>query len=325
MTSERTSRASRLADRLVLQGGEGGHPHQRAVELAHVGADVRGDELGHLVRQLDLLEVGLPLQDGGAGLELRHVDLDPHAPLEAGAEPVLQPLQLLGAAVAGEDDLDVLLVERVEGVEELLRRLLLARQELHVVHEQRGALAVLLAELVERALAQGVHEVVGVALGGDHRDPAAGAGRQDGVADRVEQVGLAEAGVAVDEERVPGVARLLGHRVGGGEGEAVRLADHEGLEDVARARAGVARRRGGRGGEPPGRRGPRAAGLGLARPVVHHEDHPGRAAGHLRQELLEPSPVVVVHEVAVELVRRGHVEPLRRPWRRARRLANQRS
>ena len=139
-------------------------------QLADVGADVGGEQGGHVVGQVDPLELGLLLEDGGPGLELGDVDLHPHAPLEAGAEPLLQPLQLLGAAIAGEDDLHVLLVEGVEGVEELLGGLVLAGEELDVVDEQRAALAVLAAELVERALAQGVDEVVGVALGGDDGD-----------------------------------------------------------------------------------------------------------------------------------------------------------
>src|SRR5437899_11139475 len=44
---------------------------------------------------------------------------------------------------------------------------------------------------------------------------------------------LAEAGSAVDEERVVGLARRLRHRVRRGGGELVRLADDEGLEGVA--------------------------------------------------------------------------------------------
>src|SRR5206468_10484065 len=56
----------------------------------------------------------------------------------------------------------------------------------------------------------------------------------DVVADGVEEVGLAEAGVAVDEQRVVGLGRLLGHGQGGGVGEAVRLPDHEVLERVRR-------------------------------------------------------------------------------------------
>ena len=59
------------------------------------------------------------------------------------------------------------------------------------------------------------------------------------VADRVQQVGLAQAGLAVDEERVVGLGRRLGHRDRGGVGEPVAGADDEGLEGVLRVEPGV--------------------------------------------------------------------------------------
>lgn len=52
--------------------------------------------------------------------------------------------------------------------------------------------------------------------------------------DGVEQVGLAQSGVAVDEERVVGLRRSLGHRDRCGVGEAVRRADDEVVEVVLR-------------------------------------------------------------------------------------------
>ena len=103
----------------------------------------------------------------------------------------------------------MVVVEVVERVEELLRRLVLPREELHVVDEEGGALPVLAPEVLHGALREGGHEVVRVALGGDDRDAPAGGFVEDRVGDRVEQVRLAEAGVAVEEERVqtwPGFA-----------------------------------------------------------------------------------------------------------------------
>ena len=62
----------------------------------------------------------------------------------------------------------------------------------------------------------------------------------DLVADRVHQVGLAEADPAVQEERVVGVAGALGDRQAGGVGEAVGRADDEVGEGVARVEVGRA-------------------------------------------------------------------------------------
>ena len=48
--------------------------------------------------------------------------------------------------------------------------------------------------------------------------------------DGVDQVGLAQAGVPVDEEGVIVLGRVLGHRLGGGVGQLVAGAHHEGIE-----------------------------------------------------------------------------------------------
>ena len=49
----------------------------------------------------------------------------------------------------------------------------------------------------------------------------------------MQQVGLPQAGAAVDEEGVIGLAGLLGDAPGGGVGQAVSVADDEGVKGVA--------------------------------------------------------------------------------------------
>ena len=61
------------------------------------------------------------------------------------------------------------------------------------------------------------------------------------MADRVQQMGLAEARVAVDEQRVVGLGGGLGDRHGGRVGEPVAAADDERLECVLRVEAGGGR------------------------------------------------------------------------------------
>ena len=54
----------------------------------------------------------------------------------------------------------------------------------------------------------------------------------DGVGDGVEQVGLAQAGLPVDEQGVITLPRVVGHRPGGGVGELVGGAHHEPLKGI---------------------------------------------------------------------------------------------
>ena len=64
----------------------------------------------------------------------------------------------------------------------------------------------------------------------------------DLVAHRVHQVGLSEAGVAVDEQRVVELRRAVGRAPAGGGGELAVVADDEPLERVASVQPGGARR-----------------------------------------------------------------------------------
>ena len=136
----------------------------------------------------------------------------------------------LGGAVRGEDDLLGGALEVVVGVEELLLEALFALHELDVVDEQDVAVPVAALEGQGGRGPQRVDEVVHERLGGDVEDLAAGVVLGDVVPDGVEQVGLAQARVAVDEEGVVGAAGRLRHGLGGGVGQAVRRRGDEGLE-----------------------------------------------------------------------------------------------
>ena len=123
-------------DRLPVEAGERGDPDQRALELADVALDPGGDELEDLRRRVRALLGGLLAQDRDAGLQVGGLDVADQAPLEAGAQPVLERVQLPRRLVGADDDLLVGVVQGVEGVEELLLRALGALQELDVVDEQ---------------------------------------------------------------------------------------------------------------------------------------------------------------------------------------------
>ena len=128
--------------RLAVEVGERRDPDERALELADVGADLAGDVLEDVVGRRHPLEGRLLAEDRDPGLEVGRLDVADQAPLEPGPQPLLEPGQLLRRQVGGDDDLLVRVVQRVEGVEELLLRLHLAGQELDVVDEEHVDVAV---------------------------------------------------------------------------------------------------------------------------------------------------------------------------------------
>ena len=90
-------------------------------------------------------------------------------------------------------------------MEELLLRPLLAGDELDIIDQEEIDGAVLGAELGGPVVADRVDELVCEALGGEIEQAEGRVESGDLVADGVEQVGLAEADAAVDEERVIGL------------------------------------------------------------------------------------------------------------------------
>ena len=81
---------------------------------------------------------------------------------------------------------------------------LLARDELDVVHQQQVGHAVLHPEVLGAAGADGRDQLVGKLLTGDIHDDEVGVGALDLGLDGRQQMGLAEARAAVDEQRVVG-------------------------------------------------------------------------------------------------------------------------
>ena len=217
---------------LAGQRGVGGHADQRAFQAADVGANAVGQEIHDFLRQRHAHDLRLLLQNGQAHLDVRRLQVGDQPPLEARDQPVFQVLNLAGRPVAGQHDLLVRLVQRVEGVEELLLNPLLAGQKLDVVNQQHVRLPVFLAESGELVVLDAVNVFVGELLGGDVGDARALLVADDMLADGVQQMRLAQADAAVKEKRIVGFAGRLRHRQRGGVGKIVVVADHERVEGV---------------------------------------------------------------------------------------------
>ncbi len=243
--------------------------------------------------ELDALGLGLAAQDGDLGLEVGRADVGDQAPFEAAPQPLLQRLDVLGRGVAGEDDLLLRAVERVEGVEELLLHPLLVGQELNVVGQQHVDRAVLLAEARGAVEADRVDQLVDELLGRQVLDLQPAVLLADVVPDGVQQVGLAQAHAAVEEERVVAAPGLVGDGARGGVGELVRVADHEGVELVARLE----------------RRDPRRGADAARRAVADREQHLVRRALQIGDGAIHHRPVDLFERGDEALIRSAQDEP----------------
>ena len=223
-----------------------------------------------------LLEVrlGLGLQDAEPQLVVGRMQVDDQPPLQPRLDPLLEPVDLARRPVGGDDDLLLLLDQRVEGVEELLLRRVLAGDELHVVDHQHVDRAEHLLEAVHLLEAQRRDEAVHELLGREVEHPRLGVAAAHLPGDGVHQVGLAEADAAVEEQRVEAHRPALGHALGdparGGVRQLVRLADDEIVEGAAPVER---RRRAGRTSAP------RATGRTPARPAPRRDRGSSAPAG----------------------------------------------
>ncbi len=102
----------------------------------------------------------LLLQDAQPQFVIGRVQIDHEPPLQARADALFEIGDLAGAAICRQDDLLVLIHQRVEGVKEFLLRRVLARDELHVIDHQHIDRAEDFLEPHHLFLAQRLHETV---------------------------------------------------------------------------------------------------------------------------------------------------------------------
>ena len=95
-----------------------------------------GEKFHQLLRQAQPGLLGFRLQDAEAQLVGRRVDVRNEAPAEPRAHALLEALERGWRFVGGNDDLPVLINQRVEGMEEFLLGRFLAADELDVIDHQ---------------------------------------------------------------------------------------------------------------------------------------------------------------------------------------------
>jgi len=145
-------------------------------------------------------------------------------------------------AIAGEHDLLSCFVQGIEGMKELLLRLLFSLEELNVVDKKNVVVPVAAFETFDRIVTKRVDEIIREHFDGDEAYRKLGSVAAHVVTDGLQKMSLAEANASVDEERVIRCAGRFGRRKGSGMGEAVGRAYDKTLKRVLAIEAG------GRGG-----------------------------------------------------------------------------
>ena len=212
----------------------GGHPYQRALKAAYVGANPLGQKIDHLVRHLDAEGDGLIAQDGQARLEIGRLHVGDQAPLEPGNQAMLEVFDFIGGPVAGHHDLLVGLVQRIERVEELLLNSFLPGEKLDIVDQQDIGFAVSTPEFGQFIVLDRFDVLVGEFLRRKTEDLQLWVFLEHIVADGVQQVRFAQPHPGVKKQWVVGASRRLGHGQSRRVREVVVVPNHEGGKGVFR-------------------------------------------------------------------------------------------
>ena len=110
----------------------------------------------------------------------------------------------------------------------------LAGDELNIIHQKQIRFPIFTAKFDVLSVFDGVDQFICELVALDVDDVGVGIFLADAVGDCIEQVGLAHAGGAVDEQGVIDLSRGLGNGNGGGVSEAVAWAHHKIIEGKLR-------------------------------------------------------------------------------------------
>ncbi len=219
--------------RQAAQVGESRHAGQGAFQLADIGLHPAGDQLNDRVGHRAAHPFGLRAQDCLAGFQVGRLDIGCQAPLKAGAQALFQGHHRLGRPVGGNDNLFVLAMQGVKGMEKFFLGRFFAGDKLDIVNQQDVDAAIFLSKGLGGVRADRIDQVVGKLFGRNiqHLQAAPGAV----VADGVQQVGLSQPDPAVQEERIISLGWFFGHRLRGGMRQPVAGPNHKIIKAVTTA------------------------------------------------------------------------------------------
>src|SRR5439155_21121040 len=116
-------------------------------------------------RQFHAHQLLLFSQDRQASLRIGRLHVGNQTPFKTGDQTLLEILYFAGGPVAGENDLLMGFVQRVERVKKLLLDALFARKKLNVIDQENVGLTKLPPKTDELIILNGIDEFIGELLG----------------------------------------------------------------------------------------------------------------------------------------------------------------
>ena len=204
----------------------------RSLQLPDVAVQAFRQKLQNRHGNMDSDHFRLVFQNGEPQFIIRQLNIHDQSPLKATAQPVLQGFHFLRRSVGGQNDLLVIFIQSVEGMEEFLLCGLLAGNELNIINQQYICFPVFVAEgqgvLIGDAADQLVCEIVAL----DIHNVFLGKIGFHAVDDGIQKVGLSQTAVAVNKQRVEGGRGILGNGRAGRIGQFVGRTYNEVVKGV---------------------------------------------------------------------------------------------
>ena len=139
----------------------GEDPVQGAFELSYVVGHGFRNRADNLWVKGDPAFLTLHFKDRDAGFKVRRRNIGDHPPLKTGNQAIFNGRNRLGRPVGADDDLFIVLMERVESVEKFFLCLFFTGDELNIVDKEDVDGSVGLFEFLSAPLFDSGYEVIG--------------------------------------------------------------------------------------------------------------------------------------------------------------------
>src|SRR5688572_13346713 len=145
----------------TTQVSKGNNTIQSAFEFTDVGLHTAGDRFKNLIRNLTPRPFGFRAQNRKSGFKIRRLDVGGKAPFKAGSQSFIQCDQGFWRAVRSDDNLLILPMQSVKGMEEFLLCGFFSGNELDIIYEQNISRTIFLSKSLIGMSTNGIDHVVG--------------------------------------------------------------------------------------------------------------------------------------------------------------------